>query len=212
MTFLETAMPSIRRVNLSLALFLLLSIPANSAEGGGHLLGGSSKSPVKIEVFSDFECPHCREFFLNVIRQILSEYSSKGSVCVIYHEFPMPQHKYAREAARYAEAASRVNQQTLVKVHETLFKLQPDWIEDGKIEAALLKTMTAQDVSKLKEIMKDPSINAAIDKEFQLGMKNEITGTPTMFISYSGKQKRVEMSKGPLVFETMKHFIDQVLN
>jgi protein-disulfide isomerase len=206
------AMFYIKSLKLSFALLILLSIPAYSAEDGGHMLGGSSKSPIKIEVFSDFECPYCREFYLNVIRLVLREYSSKGSVCIVYHEFPLPTHKYAREAARYAEAASRMNQQVLVKVHEALFKSQPDWIEDGKLEVAISKALPEQDILKLKTIMKDPSINAVIDKEMELGKKSGVTGTPTMLISYSGKQQWVKMDKGPLIYETMKGFIEKVLN
>jgi protein-disulfide isomerase len=206
------AMSYIKSLKLFFALLILLSIPVYPAEGGGHMLGGSSKSPIKIEVFSDFECPYCREFFLNVIRQVLREYSSKGSVCVVYHEFPMPQHKHARAAARYAEAASRMNQQILVRIHEALFQSQLDWIADGKLDEAISKALPAQDVLKLQEIMKDPSIDAAIEKEWQFGLKKEISGTPTMLLSYSGKQQWVKMDKGPLIYETMKSFIEKVLN
>jgi protein-disulfide isomerase len=203
-------------IKASFALLWLLSISAYSEETGGVLLGGSAKSPIKIEVFSDFECPHCRELYISVIRPVLRDYSGKGSVSVIYYEFPLKQHKYSHEAARYSEAASRISQEVLLKTYETLFREQADWTENGKLEGKLEEVLSKAlpgEVSKMKTILQDPGITAAIKKDIEFGDKNKITGTPTMLISYPpGKQQRVEMSKGPLVYDTLKRFIDSVLN
>jgi protein-disulfide isomerase len=202
-------------VKLVLAIFGFLLMTAYPADTGGHLLGGSATSRVKIEVFSDFECPHCREFYLSVIRPILRDYCSKGSVSVIYHEFPLNQHKYAREAARYSEAASRISREVLLMVYETLYKDQADWTPDGKMEGnldAVLSAVLPAEVPKMKKIMQDPSVDADIKKDIDLGLKNNVVGTPTLLISYPpNKQKLVAMDKGPLVYDTMKRFIDSVL-
>jgi protein-disulfide isomerase len=202
-------------IKFSFALLWLLSFPAYSADTGGHLLGGSAKSPIKIEVFSDFECPHCRELYISVIRPVLRDYSSKGSVSVVYYAFPLNQHKYAREAARYSEAASRISQEVLLRTYETFYRDQADWTENGKLEGKLedvLSKALPGEIAKLKKIMQDPSIDAAIKKDIGLGDKNKVTGTPTLLISYPpGKQQRVEMSKGPLVYDTLKRFLDQIL-
>jgi protein-disulfide isomerase len=203
-------------IKIPLALLWLLSIPVYAEDTGGHLLGGTRKSPIKIEVFSDFECPHCREFYLSVIRPVLRDYSDKGTVSVVYHEFPLNQHKYAREAARYSEAASRISHEVLLKTYETLFKEQSDWTENGKLEGKLEEVLSRAlpgEVPKMKKIMQDPGIVAAIKKDIEFGDKNKITGTPTMLISYPpGRQQRVEMGKGPLVYDTLKRFIDTALN
>jgi protein-disulfide isomerase len=202
-------------IKISFALLWLLTIPAYSEDTGGHLLGGSAKSLIKIEVFSDFECPYCREFYLSVIRPVLRDYSSKGSVSVVYHEFPLNQHKYSREAARYAEAASRISLEVLLKTYETLFKEQADWTENGKLEGKLEEVLSKTlpgEVPKMKKIMQDPGIDAAIKKDMEIGGKNKVTGTPTILISHPGKQTRVEMSKGPLVYDTLKRFIDSILD
>jgi protein-disulfide isomerase len=204
-----------RCIKIFFALLWLISMPAYSADPGGHLLGGSANSPIKIEVFSDLECSHCREFYISVIRPVLRDYSSKGAVSVIYHEYPLNQHKYAREAARYSEAASRITQEVLLKTYEILFREQADWIEGGKLEGKLEEVLSRAlpgEIPKMKKIMQDPGIDAAIKKGIEFGDKNKITGTPTMLISYPpNKQQRVEMSKGPLVYDTMKRFLDSAL-
>ena len=132
---------------LVIACFVFSSISSRSAEPpSGQILGGSLNSPVRIEVFSDFQCPHCRDFYLGTIRPLLQEYSSKDKVCVIYHEFPLAGHPYAREAARYTEAAAQLGQQKLLPVYDSIFTNQAQWSEDGKLEAVVA---TAPEPKKL---------------------------------------------------------------
>lgn len=174
----------------------------------GQILGGSANSPIQIEVFSDFQCSACREFYLGTIRQILQEYSSKDKVRVIYHEFPLEMHKYARDAARYSEAAARLGTKQLLAVMDSLFMDQAIWQENGKIEASIAKVLSKEDFLKLKQILQDSSINLAVESEISLGNKNQIRSTPTSFIRYSGKQQKVE---GMITYIVMKQFIDAII-
>ena len=174
----------------------------------GRILGGSVNSPIRIDVFSDFQCSACREFFLSTIRKVLKEYSSKDKVCVVYHEYPLSYHEYAREAAQYCEAAWRMGVQKLLPVMESIYVDQANWVQDGKLEDSVAKALPHEDFLKLKEIMKDPSINEAIEKEIQLAIKKKISATPTVIISYPGKQQRVE---GLLTYFVLKRFIDSIV-
>lgn len=96
---------------LHMAIFILLiaAFPDASAQTDQlkpeQCLGGELDAPIRIEVFSDFECPACREFYLNTIRPVLKDYCSLDKVCVVYHEFPLQGHKYSRQAAQYSKAA-----------------------------------------------------------------------------------------------------------
>ena len=159
-------------------------------------------------MFSDFQCSACREFYLGTIRQILQEYSSKDKVRVIYHEFPLEMHKYARDAARYSEAAARLGTKQLLAVMDSLFMDQAIWQENGKIEASIAKVLSKEDFLKLKQILQDSSINLAVESEISLGNKNQIRSTPTSFIRYSGKQQKVE---GMITYIVMKQFIDAII-
>ena len=96
---------------LCIAVWPMSVRPSDRIEG--QLLGGSLNSPIRLEVFSDFQCPSCRQFYLETIQPVLQEYSSKDKVCVIYHEFPLNQHPYARQAALYSEAASRLGREKM---------------------------------------------------------------------------------------------------
>jgi protein-disulfide isomerase len=174
----------------------------------GQILGGSLSSPIKIEVFSDFECPSCRAFFLETVRPILKEYSSKDKVCVIYYEFPLAMHKYSRAAARYVTAASRMGRQKVLQLMEILFIDQAQWSQDGNIEASISKALSPEDFKKLKMLMMDTSINADIEKEIQLGRLKKIESTPTLFITQPGKQQKVDQL---VTYPVLKQFIDAIV-
>ena len=201
-------------LNRSKLILLLVTIclvwPASgrpSEETSGHVLGGALNSPIRLEVFSDFQCSACREFYLRTIRQLLQEYSSKDKVCVIYHEYPLTTHQYSRSAAQYAEAAARLGVQKLLPVMDSLFMDQAQWSQDGNLEASISKALSREDFLKLKKNMQNPDIDQAINKDIQLAITQKIKSTPTMIISYTGKQQKVE---GLVTYLVLKQFIDSI--
>jgi len=179
-----------------LALCLAASAPpAGSADGAdGLILSGSAESPVKLEVFSDFECPACGYFFFNTMQPVLKNYKDK--VCVVYYEFPLSMHPYARPAARYVSAAARLgDQKKLLKLFETLVTDQSKWAKDGNLEAYVSRALSPEDLQKVKDIMEKEgvSIEQDIDRDIQVGTDRKINATPTMFLTHAGRQERVVM-------------------
>lgn len=188
---------------------LIAAMPLQPSEDTpGRIIGGSPKSPIRIDVFSDFQCSACRELYLSTIRPVLSEYSSKDQVCIVYHEFPLAQHPYAQEASRYCEAVGRMGLHKTLAVMESIFIDQANWAQDGKLEVAVAKVLTPGDFAKLKQIMKDSSVNAEVQKQIQLGIQKKVQSTPTLFIQYPGKEQKVE---GLITYPVMKQFIDSIL-
>lgn len=198
------------RTILFALLAVLFSLPLQSAEqSSGQILGGSPNAPIRIEIFSDFQCPSCRGLYLDVMRQVLAEYSSQNKICVIYHEFPLQAHRYSREAALYAEATAQLGRQQLLKVYDSLFMDQAQWGQDGKVEAAISKALSRADFEKVKKIMQDPSINATVDREIKLGTQYQIDSTPTFFI-YSG-QKQLQKVVGLLSYISLKTYLNTII-
>jgi protein-disulfide isomerase len=142
------------------------------------------------------------------MRKVLQEYSSKDKVCVVYYEYPLKTHKYSRIAARYVAAASRMGLPKVLSIMEILFMDQALWSQDGNIAASISKVLAPSDFKKLKTIMQDTSIDAAIEKEVELGTAKKVESTPTMFISQPGKQRKVE---GLVTYPVMKQFFDSIL-
>jgi protein-disulfide isomerase len=190
-------------------LSLMQAYASESMDPQGQILGGSLDSPIRIEVFSNFQCTACREYFLRTIKKVLKEYCSVDKACVIYHDFPFKSHKYDREAARYAEAAFRINRETMLKVMEAFYKEQANWSEDGKLKDTIAKALPKDVYEELMQNAKDPGIDTLIDEQYALAMEKGLKATPTTFIFYSGNQQR--KAEGHIEYFVMKTFIDAVL-
>ena len=172
-------------------------------------VGGRPNSPIKIEVFSDYQCPACRQFYLGTMRQVLSEYGDAGKVCVVYHEFPLSMHQYAVPAAQYGHAAMQIGIRQWSQVTDALFQAQPEWAASGQVETVVASALSAEDMAKVRQLVKDPSINAAIQRDIELGQSREVNSTPTFFITAKGKTEKVA---GVVQFPILKRYLDAHLS
>ena len=173
-----------------------------------HCLGGGLDAPIRIEVFSDFECPACREFYLNTVRQVLKEYCSLNKVCVVYREFPLQGHKHSRFAARYSKAAQRLGRNQWQTVMEVLYEKQEKWFQDGSVDDVVLNALGADEYFRLKKLLLDPSIDAEIDGEIAMGKKKVVESTPTFFVYAVGKEQKVT---GIIPYPVLKEFLDTII-
>jgi protein-disulfide isomerase len=169
-------------------------------------LAGTPDSPIRIEVFSDFECAACREFYIQTIRPVLKEYGGLGKVCVVYHEFPLQMHKHARQAAQYAKAAQKLGRQQWIAAIDGLYENQAKWALDGSVDETVFKALGADDFYRLKQVVLLPSIDEAIKGEIAMGEKKEVNSTPTSFVYAFGKEQKVV---GGVPYPVMKDFIDK---
>ncbi len=169
---------------------------------------GSRNAPIRLEVFSDYQCPACRQYYLETIQFVLQEYATTGKVCVVYYEFPLNQHKHAREAARYAQAAFRLSPNHWLRVNETLYTLQAQWSADGQIEPLVARVLPKADMEKVRQSVNDPKINTLIDHDVAQGRSRGVSGTPTTFLTVNGQTHRIN---GPVQYAIMKQFLDKQL-
>lgn len=190
-----------------LAILILGQGTEKAAQPGvaDDLLMGGPDSPVKIELFSDFQCPSCRGFYLDTVTRLISEYSGGKKVCVIFRDFPLVQHPVAKEAARYALAAKSLGHDKWLKVIEYLYTCQTEWSYDGKFEPVLSRILSAQEMDKVKAEAKSPAIEQAIERSIALGNEKGVNSTPTFFVTMGGKEQRVTNA---LLLPVLKAFID----
>ena len=201
----------LRQIYLVMTSVLLMVAGVQASDqNSGLILGGSLNAPIRIEVFSDFECPGCRLFYRELVLPTLQEYASKDKVCVIYHEFLRSQHKYAQKAARYCEAEYRIGRNKALRVTDALFTHQSQWAQDGNIEAVLAKTLSKQDFLKLKSNLLDASVERSVDNGIRMGKERGVSGTPTMFVYYLGRKQKVENPQ-QMSYPTLKMFFDQIV-
>ena len=168
---------------------------------------GSSKAPITIEVFSDFQCPACRELYLKTLRRVIEDYVLNDKVYLIHHDYPLPIHKYARDAARYANAAAAVNKYEAVS--EALFNKQDTWTAAGNIEPVVAEVLSPAEMKKIKPLLQNDQIEAAIEKDIFLGNQNSVRQTPTMLIR-RGQQSYPQA--GVVTYSILRVFLDRLLS
>ena len=187
------------------ALFLP---PLAFAQSSAPCVGGRPGAPIKLEVFSDFQCPACRSFFLETIRPVLADYADAGKVCVVYREFPLPQHQHARQAARYGHAALELGVRQWAMVADALFLSQDQWAQDGKLDPVLARALTKADLARLKELASKSSIDTAIDRDIALARQLQVNSTPTVFITARGKTEKIPPN---VQYPILRRYLDNLL-
>jgi len=195
---------------IMLALVIMGQVPAKSTQKdfADSYLIGRADSPVRIEIFSDFQCPMCRTFYLETVTRLLKEYSAGDKVAIIFRDFPLQQHPAARIATRYALASKSLGREQWMKVIEYLYTCQAEWSYDGKIEPVLSRILDPGEMEILKAKLNDPTIEQSIDHEVALGNERQVDSTPTVFATMGGKEQRLV---GGLAFPVFKEFIDRSL-
>ena len=71
---------------------------------GNYKEMGSANAPITLEVYADYECPSCGEFFRNIVPDLVAQYVRTGKIKFSHRDFPLVTlHQHAQLAARYAE-------------------------------------------------------------------------------------------------------------
>jgi len=146
---------------------------------------GPVTAAVRIDLFSDFQCPACKALHEQTIKRVKEEFAQTGKIRLVHHDFPLPQHKYARPAAILAAAADRLGKYDAVA--DALFHQQESWGQSGNVDAVVDSVLTPEERKKLREIAKDPAILANIERDVQLGERMKVGSTPTMIVTHDGK-------------------------
>jgi len=173
-----------------------------------HKTRGSKTAPIVMEVFSDFQCPACKQLYMGASRQVDDNYVATGKVFVIHRDFPLPMHAYSRIAARYGRAAAQIGK--LDQVEQVLFQNQENWDKTGDVDGTVASALSAADMTKIRTILKNPTaIDAAIEKDIALGKTYNVNQTPTTVIHCKGQTYPVS---GVVNYEVLRSFLDQLLS
>src|SRR5258708_1100971 len=128
---------------------------------------GNPGAPIRIEVFSDFQCPACKRLHEEELPMIMKDFVNTGKAYVIYRYFPLPMHAYARPAAELVCAAAQLGKYR--EAADVLFARQSSWSVDGKVEEAVASVLTAPQRLKLKSLVKDAAVQRQINGDIEEG-------------------------------------------
>jgi len=166
---------------------------------------GNPTAPVTVQVFSDYECPSCKLFHDNTLPEIVRDYVSAGKVYLVYRDFPLPMHRYSREAANYACAAAHLS--LYQPVADALFKNQASWSNTGKVWEVVASVLTASQQKKVQAMAASPQVLGEIQRDLDAGHKEEVNSTPTLIVSRGDKKFPVS---GGMNYVLLRKLIDDL--
>ncbi|MEO8065952.1 MAG: DsbA family protein [Candidatus Doudnabacteria bacterium] len=165
---------------------------------------GSTKAPLTIVEFADFQCPFCKRFFEATFPDIKQKYISTGKVKLIFIDlaFLGQESKDAGEAAKCAG-----DQGQFWQYHDYLFANQLGE-NQGNFSINKLKGFALNlklDTAQFNACLDSHKYQNVIDAQTQLAHKYGATATPTFFIND-------KVIKGALPAPTFESVIDGFLS
>ncbi|MGB2624264.1 MAG: thioredoxin domain-containing protein [Candidatus Acidiferrum sp.] len=172
-----------------------------------HKAFGSKNAPIVMEVFSDYQCPACRQYFETTNRLLMDNYVSTGKVFLIHRDFPLPMHAYSRIAARYARAAAEIGK--IEPVEQALFDNQEKWEQTGDVDGTVAAVLTASEMAKVRALVKGGTLEPLINKDYELGEIYRVNQTPTSVFHYKGQTYPYA---GVMNYDVLSQFLNQLLS
>ena len=168
---------------------------------------GSPLAPITVELFTDYECPHCATVFLQTIPGFVAGYVKTGKVKLVHRDFPLPQHQFARLAARYANAAGALGYYDVVV--NQIFRTQAIWAASGDIGTQVALVLPPGIMDKVRDLVQnDAHLDDSVTTDTAMGRQDQLNQTPTMVVVYKGKRQLLAPIPPP---ELLKSYFDELL-
>jgi protein-disulfide isomerase len=148
---------------------------------GGNPAKGPDDARVIVVAFSDFQCPHCREFY-ETLKALELKYPQ---VRFVFKDFPLVQiHPWATTAAVGARCAFMQRPDAFWQLHDAIFLNQEVISAENVWEKILAFARAAGlDADALKVCMSSPEPIAAIEANVHDGQTLSVNSTPTVFVN-----------------------------
>ena len=170
-------------------------------------MSGSPTAPITIELYTDYECPACRNLFLYVLPDLTKDFIATGKVRLIHRDFRIPSHAYTKIATRYANAAGEIGKFDVVTTQ--LFQTQPDWAQNGNVDGSVAKVLSPADLEKVRNIVKtDSHLDDSVTRDEAMANNlDHLTETPWIVIVAKGKREAISS----VPYTILKQYLNQKL-
>ncbi|MGH9700328.1 MAG: thioredoxin domain-containing protein [Candidatus Acidiferrales bacterium] len=150
-----------------------------------HLDGNPSKGPADARVtvveYSDFQCPHCRELYVN-LKTIEAEYPQ---VRFVFKDFPITQiHPWAETAAIGARCAFTQSPAAFWNLHNSIFDNQ-DVISAENVYEKLVEyaSQAGLDADTFKACLASYAPKKAVEANRDEGIALGVNSTPSVYVN-----------------------------
>lgn len=138
---------------------------------------GAQEAPITIIEFSDYECPYCRKWHVEVWPQLQATYGDQ--IRLVYRDFPLSNiHANATSAASAANCSQE--QDMYFPYSEKLFEMK---LNLGKTTYQSYAEELGLDMDAFNECLESGRYLDEIEADYQFAAELGIRSTPTFFIN-----------------------------
>lgn len=146
------------------------------------LVEGDAKSPVRVVIYEDLQCPDCAAFRHMMDEKLLSKYKAK--VAFEHRDFPLPKHKWALPAAKVARGVAGINPELGLEFRSyTMNHIPQITPETFPAHVDAFAKAHKLDAAKLRAMTDDPELAKQVDADVQEGIARGVSKTPTVFVN-----------------------------
>jgi protein-disulfide isomerase len=164
---------------------------------------GTAGAPVAIVVFSDLQCPHCKQEAEMIRQNLIQSYPTQ--VRLYFKDYPLESlHPWAKAAAAAGRCVFQQNNDAFWQYHDWVFAHQESITAQNLKDQVLGWAKDAKEIDavKLGACIDNKSTFAEVEEEMKQGQDLAITGTPTMFVN----GRRIAQT---IDWPNLKNIIDQ---
>ncbi|NUQ11253.1 MAG: thioredoxin domain-containing protein [Gemmatimonadaceae bacterium] len=149
--------------------------------GWGELVGqgvlvGSRLAPVQVVVFSDLQCPFCKQFHHSLMASV-REHGAR--IAFTFVHFPLSGHQYAPDAAKAAQCAE--SQGAFSSFLDVVFAKQ-DSLGHKTLESYAFEAGVT-DTTRFRMCFSDTGADSMVMRGLALGQSIQVAGTPTVIVN-----------------------------
>lgn len=144
---------------------------------------GSSSASATIVIFSDFQCPYCRQAAAVITREVIPQTNDRARV--IFRHLPLDGHEWARPAAEAAACAFQQGNEHFWSFHEMLFAKQSE-LNTGNIAEIVrehARLIPAFNVREFDACVTGGTGRKLVDADLALARAAGVSGTPAVFVN-----------------------------
>ena len=142
---------------------------------------GTSNVPVPIVAYTDFSCPHCKDYELDVVPKIRQRFLQSQEVTYTHRDFPLPVDDWSRPAASAARSVQRqTDDATFFEYSHKLYQNQDSF--SYSLFGELANSVGA-DGKQTRTAAQQNRYCKTLNQSLTQGSDRGVSGTPTVYVA-----------------------------
>jgi len=173
---------------------------------------GNPDAPIRIDEYSDFQCPYCARFYETTEAQLMETYVTDGTVYFVYNTFG---EFIGPESAGTAEASYCAGDQgKFWEMHDIILSNQNGENQGGFADRRLLQFAETLELNmdEFESCFNASKYKELIDQDMKDGIAGGVQATPSFVLTYTvNGEEKTKLIEGAQPFEVFKQEIETAL-